>query len=127
MQVKKAARATIVSTQSQPSIRDNMVAVFGAKLAAALEPVKATDGTFTIHGFISSAVKTGGKTNGHPQFFFVNNRPVDLPKAVRVVNEVYKCAPQAPAVGLLQWGAPVLSPVRCGNSAASPQRLPCPE
>lgn len=73
-------------------MRDNFVAVFGAKAAMNLEDLSVTNSTFAISGCVSSAVKTSGKTNGHPQFFFINNRPVELPKAVRIVNECYRCA-----------------------------------
>lgn len=92
MQIKKAARTTIVSTQSKPAVKDNVAAIFGAKLASSLEPLNASNDKFTISGVISSAVKVGGKTNGHPQFLFLNSRPVDMPKAIRVVNEAYRFA-----------------------------------
>jgi hypothetical protein len=91
MQVKKAARTTIVSTTAKPGIKDNVAAIFGAKLASSLELLEGSNDKFAISGVISSAVKVGGKTNGHPQFFFINSRPVDIPKAVRVVNDVYRC------------------------------------
>lgn len=57
-----------------------------------LEELYASNTTFAISGLVSSAVKTSGKTNGHPQFFFINSRPVELPKAVRIVNECYRHA-----------------------------------
>lgn len=64
---------------------------------AALEPLEATgDSGLQLSGFVSSAVKNSSKGNGDRQFFFLNGRPVDLPKAVRVLNDVYKCAPARP-------------------------------
>ena len=73
-------------------LRDNLLAVFGTKVVSALEPVTIEGAGFTVTGLVSSAVKTGSKTNGDRQFFFLNGRPVELPKALRVVNDVYKCA-----------------------------------
>lgn len=93
-QVGKAARSTVISTTSAGSLRDRLVSLFGAKTVATLEPIKATDAEgFQLDGFVSSAVKNSSKSNGDRQYFFLNGRPVDLPKAVRVLNDVYKCAP----------------------------------
>eukprot|EP00892_Ulva_mutabilis_P000642 jgi/Ulvmu1/10579/UM065_0033.1 len=89
-QVKQAARTTAVSTRNQPSMRDNFVAVFGAKAGVNLEQLAISNTTFQVTGLLSSAAKSSGKTSGHPQFFFVNGRPVDLPKAVRILNDTYR-------------------------------------
>lgn len=93
MQVKKAARTTVVSTRSQPSVRENFVAVFGAKAALDMEELRVSNTVFQVTGLVSSATKTSGKTSGHPQFFFINGRPFDFPKAVRIVNELYRWVP----------------------------------
>lgn len=107
VQIKKAARTTIVSTQSKPGIKDNVAAIFGAKLASSLETLAASNDTFAISGVISSAVKVGGKTNGHPQFLFLNSRPVDIPKFVRVVNDAYRCVhATCHATQLVQFNLP---------------------
>jgi DNA mismatch repair protein PMS2 len=89
--VKKAARATVVCSQGKPSLSDNVLSVFGAKTAASLEPLSVSSEHFEISGLVSSAVKSGSKTNADRQFLFFNGRPVDMPKATRVVNDVYKC------------------------------------
>ena len=90
-QVGKGARTTVVCTQGRPALRDNVQAVYGAKLLSGLEEFSAEGDGFALAGFVSSAVKNANKTNGDRQFFYLNGRPVDLPKAVRVVNDVYRC------------------------------------
>lgn len=95
MQVGKGARTTVVCTQGRPTLRDNIQAVYGAKVLSGLEELAAEGDGFALSGFVSSAVKNPNKTNGDRQFFYLNGRPVDLPKAVRVVNDVYRCATRA--------------------------------
>lgn len=124
VQIKKAARTTIVSTQAKPSIKDNVAAILGTKVASSLEPLSASNDKFGISGVISSAVKVGGKTNGHPQFIFLNSRPVDMPKAVRVVNDTYRCAynlPHNKRSRSLCFRASVLTSVH--RTTCSPMRL----
>lgn len=65
--------------------------MFGTKVVSTLEPVQVEAEGFNFSGFVSSAVKSGSKTNADKQFFFLNGRPVELPKALRVVNDVYRC------------------------------------
>lgn len=129
MQVAKSARTTVVSTHGKPSVRDNLLAVFGTKVVAALEPVEAEQDGFGIKGFVSSAIKTGSKTNGDRQFFCLNGRPVELPKALRVVNDVYRCMPmplplrslnpRVACAGALTWNAAVC------RSLSSPATAGC--
>ena len=83
----------MVSTHGKPTLRDNLLAIFGTKVVSMLEPVDACREGFTITGFVSSAIKSGSKTNADRQFFCLNGRPVSLPKALRVVNDVYRCVP----------------------------------
>lgn len=92
MQVKNAARATVVSTRNQPTLRETFGSVFGVKAGGNLEVLDISNQTFQVTGLVSNAAKTSGKTSGHPQFFFINGRPVDLPKAVRVLNDSYRRA-----------------------------------
>ncbi|KAK2080190.1 hypothetical protein QBZ16_000043 [Prototheca wickerhamii] len=77
----------------------NMQAVFGARLASGLQPFEAEgrgsddqggDGrAWSIRGFVSKA-GAGGRSHGDRQFFSLNGRPVDLPRFVRALNEVYR-------------------------------------
>lgn len=46
----------------------------------------------TVDGFLSKAGYGSGRNLGDRQFFFVNGRPVDLPKVSKLVNELYRGA-----------------------------------
>ncbi len=39
---------------------------------------------------VSKAGPGNGRAGGDRQFFYLNGRPVDLPKAVRILNDAYK-------------------------------------
>lgn len=45
-----------------------------------------------IEGFLSKSGYGSGRNLGDRQYFFVNNRPVDMPKVSKLVNELYKGA-----------------------------------
>ena len=114
------ARATVVSTQGAPSVRDNVVAVFGAKAAEGLEPLPAGDAANAIPGLPAGASIAGwvsraaapGRAGGDRQFFFVNGRPVDLPKAAKVLNEAFR-ALSSPAAAAAKPTAVI--DIRCGS------------
>ncbi|ACO69396.1 DNA mismatch repair protein-MLH2/PMS1/Pms2 family, partial [Micromonas commoda] len=72
---KNAPRQTVLNTQGGGSLRAAVATVFGHK---------------TIDGMVSKAAPGCGRGAGDRQFFFVNGRPVDLPKAARVCNETYR-------------------------------------
>jgi DNA mismatch repair protein PMS2 len=93
LQVGKAARTTVVCTQGKPTVRDNIQAVYGTKVVSTLEAIGAESKGFRLQGFVSSAVKNANKGNSDRQFLYINGRPVDLPKAVRTINECYKYEP----------------------------------
>ncbi|PRW39172.1 mismatch repair endonuclease PMS2 [Chlorella sorokiniana] len=93
-QVGNGARTTVVSTQGGRSIRDNILAVFGGKAVEGMESLEVqvdADGTaVTIAGWVSKATASSGRAAGDRQFFFLNGRPVDLPKATKALNECYR-------------------------------------
>ncbi|KAL3143766.1 hypothetical protein ABBQ32_003597 [Trebouxia sp. C0010 RCD-2024] len=79
-QVGTAARSTVLSSTGGKTMRDNIVNVFGSKLADGLVPVDAeTPGGSKLEGFVSRA-GAGSRGGGDRQFCYVNGRPVDLPK-----------------------------------------------
>jgi DNA mismatch repair protein PMS2 len=90
-QTGSGARTVVVTTQAAPSIRDNVIALFGGKTAEALDPVDfdAGDG-LRIVGLVSKATTGIGRAAGDRQFFFINGRPIDMPKAVKVLNESFR-------------------------------------
>ena len=44
---------------------------------------------YTLAGFISSCEHGKGRTTPDRQFFYINNRPCDMPKVSKLVNEIY--------------------------------------
>ncbi|CAI9103666.1 OLC1v1002192C1 [Oldenlandia corymbosa var. corymbosa] len=58
-----------------------------------LEPLQVNilDGC-TVDGFLSKPGYGSGRNLGDRQFFFVNGRPVDMPKVGKLVNELYRGA-----------------------------------
>ena len=50
----------------------------------------ATEAVGRVCGFVSKAGAGVGRSSNDRQFWFVNGRPVDVPKLVRVVNEVWR-------------------------------------
>lgn len=84
-------RTVILKTQGTSSIKDNIITVFGTKTAACLEPVDLLVGNdCQIEGFISKPGSGSGRASGDRQFFFINNRPVELPKVGKLLNELYR-------------------------------------
>ncbi|KXZ41811.1 hypothetical protein GPECTOR_276g725 [Gonium pectorale] len=74
------------------ALRDNVVSVFGGRVAEALEPLVLPQDPETgvrVVGWVSRA-GCGLKGDTSRQFFFLNGRPVDLPKAARVLNDSFK-------------------------------------
>jgi len=43
-----------------------------------------------LQGFVSKAAPGCGRGAGDRQFFYINGRPVDLPKVSKVLNELYR-------------------------------------
>ncbi|CAI5532442.1 unnamed protein product [Closterium sp. Naga37s-1] len=122
---RSSARTTVVQTAGTGSMRENIIAVFGAKAAAGLDPVDitfplspaaaaaapappalappaaATGAAATapatlpasccrVTGFISRPGAGSGRSAGDRQFFFLNGRPVDLPRLSKLLNELYR-------------------------------------
>ncbi|KAH7316285.1 hypothetical protein KP509_21G086600 [Ceratopteris richardii] len=84
-------RTMILKTQGTSSIKDNIVTVFGTKMAACLEPVNLSVGDgCQIEGFLSKPGAGSGRASGDRQFFYINGRPVELPKVSKMLNELYK-------------------------------------
>ncbi|XP_005145373.3 mismatch repair endonuclease PMS2 isoform X1 [Melopsittacus undulatus] len=106
-QVGQGKKSSVVSTTGSPSLRENIGAVFGHKQLQSLIPfvqlppneavceeygVNATDmpqNLYSITGFISRCDHGVGRSATDRQFFFINQRPCDPAKVVKLVNEVY--------------------------------------
>ncbi|KAJ1848434.1 ATP-binding mismatch repair protein, partial [Coemansia sp. RSA 2703] len=72
-----------------------LVSVLGAQmrphmteLSAAGDPSSGLD--LSLAGYISKPVPEAGRSAADKQYFFVNGRPCDFPKAKKLVNEVFR-------------------------------------
>ncbi|NXS44290.1 PMS2 endonuclease, partial [Balaeniceps rex] len=106
-QVGQGKKTSVVSTTGSPSLKENIGAVFGQKQLQSLVPfvqlppneavceeygLNATDmpqNLYSITGFISRCDHGVGRSMTDRQFFFINQRPCDPVKVVKLVNEVY--------------------------------------
>ncbi|KAM6054513.1 mismatch repair endonuclease PMS2 isoform 1-T1 [Chlamydotis macqueenii] len=106
-QVGQGKKNSVVSTTGSPSLKENIGAVFGQKQLQSLIPfvqlppneaaceeygLSATEvpqNLYSITGFISRCDHGVGRSTTDRQFFFINQRPCDPAKVVKLVNEVY--------------------------------------
>lgn len=105
------SKMVVLRTQGSSSMKDNIITVFGLSTFKCLEPFSVTtsDGC-EIEGFLSKPGPGTGRSSGDRQFFYVNGRPVDMPKVTKLVNELYKSsnAKQYP-VAVLDFHIPTSS------------------
>ncbi|XP_022758013.1 DNA mismatch repair protein PMS1 isoform X2 [Durio zibethinus] len=89
----KNAKSVVLKTQGSGSLKDNIIQVFGLNTFSCLEPLSIciSDGS-KVEGFLSKSGQGSGRNLGDRQYFFVNGRPVDMPKVSKLVNELYKGA-----------------------------------
>ncbi|MFS7901713.1 putative ribosomal protein S5 domain 2-type [Helianthus anomalus] len=89
----KNKSTVVVKTQGSGSLKDNIITVFGTNTFTCLEPVSLfISETCQVDGFLSKSGNGSGRSLGDRQFFFVNGRPVDMPKVSKLVNELYRSA-----------------------------------
>ncbi|GAV87176.1 LOW QUALITY PROTEIN: DNA_mis_repair domain-containing protein/MutL_C domain-containing protein/HATPase_c_3 domain-containing protein, partial [Cephalotus follicularis] len=89
----KNSKSVVLKTQGSGSLRDNIITVFGVNIFSCLEPVTISiSDSCKVDGFLSKSGQGSGRNLGDRQYFFVNNRPVDMPKVSKLVNEFYKGA-----------------------------------
>ncbi|NXG40896.1 PMS2 endonuclease, partial [Psilopogon haemacephalus] len=106
-QVGQGKKSSVVSTTGSSSLKENIGAVFGQKQLHSLIPfvqlppneavceeygLNATgmpQTLYSITGFISRCDHGLGRSTTDRQFFFINQRPCDPAKVVKLVNEVY--------------------------------------
>ncbi|KAK4756512.1 hypothetical protein SAY87_006639 [Trapa incisa] len=91
--IGRNAKSMVLKTQGRDSLKDNIITVFGMSIFNCLEPVSIciSEGC-KVDGYLSKSGQGSGRNLGDRQFFFVNGRPVDMPKVVKLVNELYKGA-----------------------------------
>ncbi|XP_068662759.1 DNA mismatch repair protein PMS1 isoform X2 [Aristolochia californica] len=89
----KNVRTVVLKTQGNGSIKDNIITVFGMNTFACLEPLNISISECCgVEGFLSRSGNGSGRNSGDRQFFYVNGRPVDMPKVSKLLNELYKNA-----------------------------------
>ncbi|KAL6271825.1 hypothetical protein ACE6H2_028736 [Prunus campanulata] len=89
----KNAKSVVLKTQGSGSLKDNIVTLFGMSTFNCLEPVSiSVSESCKVDGFLSKSGQGSGRNMGDRQFFFVNGRPVDMPKVTKLVNELYRGA-----------------------------------
>lgn len=83
----------VLKTQGSSSLKDNIITVFGLNTFQCLEPVSLciSEGC-KVEGYLSKPGYGCGRNTGDRQYFYVNGRPVDMPKVSKLVNELYKCS-----------------------------------
>uniref|UniRef100_A0A914WXW6 Uncharacterized protein n=1 Tax=Plectus sambesii TaxID=2011161 RepID=A0A914WXW6_9BILA len=99
-------KVVVLSTNGNRSMMDNLCNIFGPKQVTSLLTICHTapseqlchdfgikDATvfdnFKLTGYISSSEHGQGRSTTDRQFVFINQRPVDFPKANKIVNDVY--------------------------------------
>ncbi|KAK3194072.1 hypothetical protein Dsin_025382 [Dipteronia sinensis] len=89
----KNLKSVVLKTQGSGSLKDNIITVLGINTFNCLEPVTiCLSDSCKVEGFISKSGQACGRNLGDRQYFFVNGRPVDMPKVGKLVNELYKGA-----------------------------------
>lgn len=110
-QPTKGKRVVLFSTNNNPTTRENLVNIFGAKTMTALVPLDlrlemepSTSGSalqqtldptsisreVKIVGYVSRPTHGDGRQTPDRQMFFINGRPCGLPQFSKTFNEVYK-------------------------------------
>jgi DNA mismatch repair protein PMS2 len=86
------SRNSVLSTQGTGRKIDCVTSLFGAKHRDMLQPLQFddADASIKVEGLISKAAPACGLSSGDRQMFFLNKRPVDVPKLAKAMNEVYK-------------------------------------
>ncbi|MBA0805387.1 hypothetical protein Gohar_004905, partial [Gossypium harknessii] len=90
---RKNLKSVVIKTQGSGSLKDSIIQVFGMNMFNCLEPMSiCISDDCKIEGFLSKSGQGSGRSMGDRQYFFVNGRPVDMPKVSKLVNEIYKGA-----------------------------------
>ncbi|KAL3276159.1 hypothetical protein HHI36_020878 [Cryptolaemus montrouzieri] len=104
----KGNKNVVVATQGLNKVKENIISVFGAKQISTLidiEVVKPDQNVldefniklnpteelpFDLEFIISSVTHGNGRSTTDRQFFYVNSRPVEPTKIIKLVNQIYK-------------------------------------
>ncbi|XP_019088943.1 PREDICTED: DNA mismatch repair protein PMS1 isoform X2 [Camelina sativa] len=87
----KTPKSVVLNTQGRGSLKDNIITVFGMSTFTSLQPVSISiSDDCRVEGFLSKPGQGTGRNLADRQYFFINGRPVDMPKVSKLVNELYK-------------------------------------
>ncbi|GME78586.1 unnamed protein product [Ambrosiozyma monospora] len=98
----RGKKSVVLSSTGSSMLRNNILSVYGPNGMYGLEPInlevnlktrfklKSTEMKIKFTGFISNCSFGQGRSSSDRQLWFVNNRPVGLPKFSKSVTEVYK-------------------------------------
>ncbi|XP_076263026.1 mismatch repair endonuclease PMS2 [Rhynchophorus ferrugineus] len=104
----KGTKTKIVATDGSKIVKENIINVFGVKQLSTLIQIELIEPTvdileeyslslnpgeelpFDIDCLISSALHGSGRSSSDRQFYYINNRPCEPHKLMKLVNEVYK-------------------------------------
>lgn len=107
-QMPRGKSVVVFATKSNPTTRENISNVYGAKTLLALMPLDLTleyepsmaarrlsrsegkANKILVQGHVSKPVFGDGRQTPDRQMFFVNSRPCSLPQIAKAFNEVYK-------------------------------------
>ncbi|KAG0480521.1 hypothetical protein HPP92_011379 [Vanilla planifolia] len=107
----KNSKSVLLKTQGSCSLKENIITVLGLSTFQCLDPLKVHFSECgTIEGYLSKPGYGSGRNMGDRQFFYINNRPVDMPKVSKLSNEVYKLSnsKQYP-IAILNFSMPTTS------------------
>ncbi|GJY91086.1 DNA mismatch repair protein [Tanacetum coccineum] len=91
--IGKNKNSGVLKTQGSGYLKDNIITMFGMNTFNCLEPVNLyISDTCQVDGFLSKSGYGSGRNIGDRQYYFVNGRPVDMPKVSKLVNELYRSA-----------------------------------
>jgi DNA mismatch repair protein PMS2 len=103
--VGKTKKVVVFATKANPTTKENIANVYGAKTLLALIPldlvlefepstvgrrVDREPNKIYVRGHVSRPVFGEGRQTPDRQIFFVNSRPCGLPQIAKAFNEVYK-------------------------------------
>ncbi len=81
---------SVFSIKENASKKNVIMEIFGPKQSEAVfEIPSVTISDFVLSGFVSVCQHGKGRSRPDRQYFFVNNRPCDLVKGSKAVNEIY--------------------------------------
>eukprot|EP00002_Diphylleia_rotans_P004460 TRINITY_DN1329_c0_g1_i15.p1 TRINITY_DN1329_c0_g1~~TRINITY_DN1329_c0_g1_i15.p1 ORF type:complete len:719 (-),score=147.45 TRINITY_DN1329_c0_g1_i15:876-3032(-) len=89
-QIGTGNRTTIISSDRNSNVRANFTNIFGPKQADMMVDYDFHDDQVRMCGIISRKTTNCGRSANDRQFYFINGRPVDIPKFSKLINEIYR-------------------------------------